>query len=302
MGTPDFAVPSLQFLLEAGYPIAGVITAPDRLGGRGMKQVITSPVKKFALSRRLNVLQPTNLRSTSFQDALKALQADLQVVVAFRMLPESVWSMPVLGTMNLHGSLLPAYRGAAPIHWAVINGEKKTGVTTFMLQHQIDTGDIMLQREIPITDEDDTGALHDRMMFIGAGLVVSSLDLIANGQVILKKQNESTVSHAPKIHHNDGHIDWALPVQRVYNLIRGMSPFPGAWTVLDGKECKILKARIHSSTQNHPIGQLYQREKSLLVQANEGEIEILEIQMAGKRRMTAIDFMNGYAIKKWTLS
>jgi methionyl-tRNA formyltransferase len=288
--------------LEAGYPIAGVITAPDRLGGRGMKQVITSPVKKFALSHELNVLQPTNLKSTSFQDALKALQADLQVVVAFRMLPESVWSMPVLGTMNLHGSLLPAYRGAAPIHWAVINGEKKTGVTTFMLQHQIDTGDIMLQREIPITNEDDTGALHDRMMFIGAGLVVSSVDLIANGQVILKKQNESTVSHAPKIHHNDGHIDWTLPVQRVYNLIRGMSPFPGAWAVLDGKECKILKARIHSSTQIQPLGELYQKEKSLLVQANDGEIEILEIQMAGKRRMTAIDFMNGYAIKKWTLS
>ncbi len=302
MGTPDFAVPSLQLLLEAGYAVVGVITAPDRKGGRGMKQTITSPIKKFALDRELPILQPTNLKSAAFIEELKNLQADLQVVVAFRMLPEAVWNMPPLGTMNLHGSLLPAYRGAAPLQWAIIRGEKTTGVTTFLLQHKIDTGDVLLQREIPILEDDTTGTLHDRMMIIGAGLVVASVDFIAAKQITLKKQDETTVSHAPKIHHQDGHIKWNEPVREVYNLIRGMSPFPGAWTILDEKECKILKAKIHSTETQHLPGTLLQKEKSLIAQADGGEIEILEIQMEGKRRMTATDFMNGYPIKTWTLS
>ena len=179
MGTPAFAVTSLQFLLEAGYPIVGVVTAPDKLGGRGMKQIISSPVKQFAVDHDLPVLQPGNLKSKDFLEKLKALKADLQVVVAFRMLPEAVWNMPPKGTLNLHGSLLPAYRGAAPIQWAVIRGETSTGVTTFLLQHEIDTGQILQLREIPILPDEDTGTLHDRMMLVGAGLVVSTVDEIS---------------------------------------------------------------------------------------------------------------------------
>ncbi len=302
MGTPDFAVPSLQFLIEAGYPVVGVITAPDRKGGRGMKQVISSPVKAFAVDQGIPVLQPTNLKSAAFQEELRNLRADLQVVVAFRMLPESVWNMPRLGTMNLHGSLLPAFRGAAPIHWAVIRGEKMTGVTTFMLQHQIDTGDLLLQREIPILDDDTTGTLHDRMMITGAALVVASVDLMASGKATLSGQDESKVSHAPKIHHEDAHINWNRSVETVYNLIRGMAPYPGAWSLLDDKECKVLSARVYSHNTHREPGSISIKDKTLVVQATDGEIEILEVKLAGKRKMDVADFLNGYSIKTPTLS
>lgn len=302
MGTPDFAVPSLQFLLDAGYPVVGVVTAPDRKGGRGMKEIIISPVKAFATEQGLPVLQPANLKSPDFLEELRNLQADLQVVVAFRMLPESVWNMPRLGTMNLHGSLLPAYRGAAPIHWAVIRGEKMTGVTTFMLQHQIDTGDLLLQREIPILEDDTTGSLHDRMMIIGAALVVASVDLIASEKAVLSGQDETKVSHAPKIHHEDAHIDWKASASDVYNLIRGMAPYPGAWSLLDEKECKILGARIFSHNINRDPGEISIQEKSMVVQTKDGEIEIMELKMAGKRKMRVADFLNGYSIKKLSLS
>lgn len=302
MGTPGFAVASLQFLMEAGYPIAGVVTAPDKPGGRGMKQMISSPVKQFATAHALTLLQPSNLKSKVFVAELKALQADLQIVVAFRMLPEVIWAMPPKGTMNLHGSLLPAYRGAAPIHWAVIRGEKITGVTTFLLQHQIDTGQILLQNEMPILKGDDTGSVHDRMMMIGAGLVVASADLITIGQYHLYDQDESKVSHAPKIHHEDGHIHWVSTSVDIYNLIRGMSPYPGAWTVLDGLECKIWKSIIYSAENNKNPGSMRIEGKSLIVQAMDGEIELLEIQMAGKKRMSVPDFINGYRIKNWFLT
>jgi methionyl-tRNA formyltransferase len=302
MGTPGFAVASLQFLMEAGYPIVGVVTAPDKPGGRGMKQMISSPVKQFAIDHKLPLLQPTNLKSKIFIAELTALQADLQIVVAFRMLPEVIWHMPPKGTMNLHGSLLPAYRGAAPIHWAVIRGEKITGVTTFLLQHQIDTGQILLQREIPILHEDDTGRVHDRMMFIGAGLVVASADLLSTGQYQLHEQEESKISHAPKIHHEDGHLQWESSALNNYNLIRGMSPYPGTWSVLDGIECKIWKSKIHSANANHKPGTMWVEAKSLIVQAMDGEIELLEVQMAGKKRMSARDFINGYRIKDWFLT
>ncbi|HSF88200.1 MAG TPA: methionyl-tRNA formyltransferase [Saprospiraceae bacterium] len=302
MGTPGFAVASLQFLLEAGYPIVGVVTAPDKPGGRGMKQMISSPVKQFALAHGLTLLQPSNLKSKVFITELKALHADLQIVVAFRMLPEVIWNMPPLGTMNLHGSLLPAFRGAAPIHWAVIRGEKVTGVTTFLLRHQIDTGQILLQRELPILDDDDTGSVHDRMMMIGAGLVVSSVDLISKGQYQLYDQDESKASHAPKIHHEDGRIHWDSPALNIYNLIRGMSPYPGAWTFVDGIECKIWKSTLYSSEHLQQPGSLSVKGKSLVVQATDGEIEILEVQMAGKKRMSARDFINGYRIKDWFLT
>jgi methionyl-tRNA formyltransferase len=302
MGTPGFAVASLKYLLQAGYQVVGVITAPDKAGGRGMKQVISSPVKQFADEHRLHLLQPANLKSRSFTEALRSLHADLQVVVAFRMLPEVIWNMPPKGTMNLHGSLLPAFRGAAPIHWAVIRGETMTGVTTFMLNREIDTGMILLQREIPILDDDDTGVLHDRMMNIGASLVVASVDLICKGNITLAPQDETKASFAPKIHHEDGKILWNLSKRAVYNLIRGMSPHPGAWTTLDGIECKLWKARIYSSDRTAKPGTIRLEGKSLIVQVGDGEIEIVELQLAGKRKMKAQDFINGYKIRDWSLT
>lgn len=302
MGTPDFAVASLQFLLEAGYPIVGVITAPDKPGGRGMKEMISSTVKKFALEHGLPLLQPTNLKSKSFLNELKSFNADLQVVVAFRMLPEVVWSMPRLGTMNLHGSLLPAYRGAAPIQWAIIRGEKTTGVTTFLLQHQIDTGKILLQIEIPILDDDDTGVLHDRMMYAGAALVVATADQLCSGKITPKNQDESKASHAPKIFHQDGWINWNKPVSEIHNLIRGMAPFPGAWSTMDGVVCKIWKSKIHTDKNVGSPGKISLSGKHLLAQTSDGLLEILEVQLAGKRKMNVTDFLNGYKIKDWSLT
>lgn len=302
MGTPDFAVASLQYLLEAGYPIVGVITAHDKSGGRGMKEMITSAVKKYALEHNLPLLQPVNLKSKSFLNELKSLNADLQVVVAFRMLPEAVWNMPRLGTMNLHGSLLPAYRGAAPIQWAIIRGEKSTGVTTFLLQHQIDTGKILLQREIPILDDDDTGTLHNRMMYAGAGLVVATVDQLCSGKITSENQDESKASHAPKIFHHDGQINWNKSIHEIYNLIRGMAPYPGAWTTLDGIECKILKSKIHAFRSDSTPGQMSLYGKHVFVQTIDGVLEILEVQMAGKRKMNVTDLLNGYKIKDWSLT
>jgi len=302
MGTPTFAVASLQYLMDAGYPIVGVITAPDKPGGRGMKQMISSPVKQFAILHGLRLLQPVNLKSKAFVEELRDLNADLQVVVAFRMLPEIVWSMPPIGTMNLHGSLLPAYRGAAPIQWAIIRGEETTGVTTFLLQHEIDTGQILLQREIPILDEDDTGSLHDRMMHLGASLVVASVDLLSLGNFTPITQEEAKVSHAPKIHHEDGHIDWNKSSRDIYNLIRGMSPYPGAWTLLDGIECKILKSEMFSATPHDVPGTIRMEGKLLVASTYDGELKLVEIQPSGKKRMSVRDFVNGYTIRNWFLT
>lgn len=299
MGTPEFAVPSLQILLEAGYSIVGVVTAPDKPGGRGMKEVMISPVKKFGLAHNLPVFQPVNLKSKGFLQELKQLKADLQVVVAFRMLPELIWSMPVHGTMNLHGSLLPAYRGAAPIQWAIINGEKMTGLTTFMLKHEIDTGHIIRQREVPILEDDNAGSLHDRMMEVGSGLVLGSVDLIDSGNVMLIAQDDAKSSHAPKIHHTDAHINWEREGNRIINLVRGMSPFPGAWTTLDGTQVKIFKAHKLSPEQNSPVGTVSTQDKKLFIQSADSILEVLELQMAGKRKMKAAEFLNGYRIKDW---
>ena len=297
MGTPVFAVPSLQFLMEAGYPIVGVITAPDKQGGRGMKQVIQSAVKAFALAHGLTVLQPANLKSKDFIESLRKLNAGLQVVVAFRMLPEIVWNMPPAGTMNLHGSMLPAYRGAAPIQRAIMNGDMMTGLTTFLLQHEIDSGSIIAQREMPILPDDDAGTLQDRMMHAGAGLVLGSVDMIDSGQLRTFPQDLSKVTHAPKIHHEDAHIDWNSPVATVHNIIRGMSPYPGAWTSLDGSVIKILKSRIHSDAVINSPGTMTIRDKRVIVQGQNGEIEILELQPAGKKRMGIGEFLNGYRPK-----
>ncbi|MGB4850651.1 MAG: methionyl-tRNA formyltransferase [Saprospiraceae bacterium] len=302
MGTPEFAVPTLEILADAGYIIAGVITSPDKPGGRGMKQMMISPVKSFAQSRGINVLQPVNLKSPSFLRELKSLKADLQVVVAFRMLPEAVWSMPRLGTMNLHGSLLPAFRGAAPIQWAMIRGETMTGLTTFMLRHEIDEGQILRQREMPILDDEDAGSLHDRMMYAGSGLVLGSVDLIQMGEASFTPQDELKASFAPKIHHEDGHIEWQKSSLEVNNLIRAMSPYPGAWTILDGIELKIFRTSVSSRNVNRTPGLLELENKKLLAQAKDGELEILEVQLAGKKRMSARDFINGYKIRNWNLT
>ena len=302
MGTPEFAVPSLEILMEAGYPIVGVITAPDKPGGRGLKNTMISPVKSFGLTHEIPVLQPTNLKSKKFLDEVRSLQADLQVVVAFRMLPEVLWNMPRLGTMNLHGSLLPAYRGAAPIQWAIIRGEQKTGLTTFMLEHEIDKGQILAQREMPILNEDDAGALHDRMMFAGAGLVLGSVDLLQTGKAEFSQQDDLKSSPAPKIQQEDARINWHHPVTTIQNLVRGMSPYPGAWSTLDGMEWKILKSAVYSSQKSKANGLLAYENKKLIAQASDGELEILEVQLAGKKRMTARDFINGYKIKDWTMT
>lgn len=302
MGTPAFAIPCLQFLLDAGYPVVGVVTAPDKPGGRGLKQVISSPVKQFAETNQLLVLQPTNLKSKAFLGVLAGLQADLQVVVAFRMLPDAVWRMPPKGTINLHGSLLPAYRGAAPIQWAIIRGEKKTGVTTFLLQHEIDTGAILLQYEIPILDNDNASTLHDRMMYTGAGVMLATVDLLASSGAQPMQQHEALSSHAPKLTHGNTRIQWNQPAKDIYNLVRGLSPYPAAWTLLDQQELKIFSVRMLGTHAKGSPGQLTVRDKRLIVQTGTDQLEIIELQLTGKKRMKAGDFLNGYRVRDWSLT
>lgn len=267
-----------------------------------MKQMIESPVKQFALAHGLKLWQPTNLKSKEFAAELLAAKADLQVVVAFRMLPLSIWSMPSKGTINLHGSLLPAYRGAAPIQWAIIRGETTTGVTTFMLQQEIDTGAVLLQRAIPILNEDDAGSLHDRMMHVGAGLVVATVDQICEGTIQPKMQDDTKASHAPKIFHQDGHIDWKKSAVEINNLVRGLSPVPGAWSMLDEQEIKIWKTRVLEGRFDSVVGKMKLDRKSIHVQTGHGIIELMEVQPAGKRRMKIQDFINGYKIRNWSLT
>lgn len=295
MGTPDFAVPSLDTLFQNGYDIVGVITATDKRGGRGNKKIIESAVKKYAVEKGLKILQPKNLKAPEFVEELRNLKADLQVVVAFRMLPVVVWDMPSIGTINLHGSLLPAYRGAAPIHWAVINGEKETGVTTFFLQHEIDTGDILMQEKMPIAPDETTGDVHDRMMQLGANVILTSVQKIEKGNYTLTPQDNSKVSKAPKIHSDTCEINFDQSTDAVYNFVRGMSPYPTAWTTLDGKKLKILKAKkgvddyLHEPTSYSTDGKKYLRFFTL-----DGFIEVEELQLQGKKRMNIKDFLNGY--------
>src|SRR5215203_1035819 len=251
MGTPEFAVASLDALVNAGDNIVGVITAPDKPAGRGMK-LQESAVKKYAVEKNLRILQPEKLKNTAFLEELKSLRADLQIVVAFRMLPEVVWNMPPMGTINVHGSLLPQYRGAAPINWAIINGEKQTGVTTFKLKHEIDTGNILLQDTIPIGENETAGELHDRLKELGAEVLVKTIHALANGTLKEISQSEisnaksETIMHAPKIFTETCRIDWNKPVDEVHNLIRGLSPFPGAFTHLNEKLLKIYRSEKES--------------------------------------------------------
>ncbi|MFZ4543614.1 MAG: methionyl-tRNA formyltransferase [Saprospiraceae bacterium] len=295
MGTPDFAVPSLDILMKNGYDIVGVVTAADKMGGRGGKEKIESAVKKYALTYGLKVLQPEKLRDPEFIVQLKSLKADLQVVVAFRMLPEMVWNMPPLGTINLHGSLLPAYRGAAPIHWAVINGEKETGVTTFFLTHEIDTGDILMSSKLSIGENDTTGDIHDRMMVLGAQTILESLWKIQNGDYRLIPQDDSKASKAPKLSFEICEIDFSKTSREVHNFVRGMSPFPAAWTRLNGETLKIFKTTVVEQNSEEKAGTFLKKGKDALwISCADSYVSVEDVQLQGKKRMLVRDFLNGY--------
>ena len=293
MGTPEFAVPSLRALVDAGYAVVGVITATDKRGGRGGKQLLQSPVKQAAEALGLPVLQPKNLKAADFLEALTALQADLQIVVAFRMLPTVVWDMPTLGTFNLHGSLLPRYRGAAPINWAVINGETETGATTFFIQEQIDTGDVLLQHRMPIGENETAGEVHDRMMVQGAELVLATVRLIEGGDYTLRQQDDTAATPAPKLDRELCRIDWDQPARRVHNFIRGLSPWPDAWTTLDRQQLKIIRTEVASTGQATVAGTVGVEDGSLQVACSNGNVRVLELQLAGRKRMAVSDFLRG---------
>lgn len=295
MGTPEFAVPSLKILLDHQYQVAGVITAPDKPAGRGL-QIQQSAVKKFALENGLPVLQPRNLKDEQFLAELKSLQADLQIVVAFRMLPAGVWQMPTIGTFNLHGSLLPQYRGAAPINWAIINGEQVTGVTTFFLQQEIDTGKILFQEKITIHEDETAGELHDRMKIIGASLVLKTVMAIEQGTINATEQIVNCpLNKAPKLFTEHCLIDWNQPVAVIYNLIRGLSPYPAAFTLLNGKVMKILIAKKISGNAKNQPGEIVTDGKTFLhFAALDGMIAVEKIKMEGKKEMSVQEFLRGY--------
>ena len=304
MGSPDFAVESLRALVEGGYNVVGVITMPDKPIGRHGSVLQASPVKKYALSQNLPVLQPEKLKDETFLDELRALKADLQIVVAFRMLPEVVWDMPRFGTFNLHASLLPQYRGAAPINWAVINGDTETGVTTFFLTHEIDTGKIIRQKHLPIADTDNVGTVHDALMAIGAGLVTETVDLLLAGKVDAIPQEEFIkdvieLRPAPKIFKDTCRIDWNQPLKKIYDFIRGLSPYPAAWTELvavDGSRqaLKVYQAEKHPASHNQAVGTILTDAKSYIdIVVEDGYIRLLDLQLAGKKRMGVKDFLNG---------
>lgn len=298
MGTPDFAVHSLKKIVEAGYEVAGVITAPDKPAGRGRK-LQESAVKKYALSQGLHILQPTNLKSEEFLQELKALKANLQVVVAFRMLPEAVWKMPEFGTFNLHASLLPQYRGAAPINWAVINGETESGVSTFFIDEKIDTGEMILQENVAIDPEENAGSLHDKLMTTGADLVLKTLEAIEKGTVITRSQKEAgNLKPAHKLTRENTRIDWKQSIDTIHNFIRGLSPFPTAWTLLkngnDEVMLKVYAAKKELDDHSHETGKVLQEDKKVKVAVTGGYIILKEIQLPGKRKMQVKDLLNGY--------
>ncbi len=300
MGTPEFAVPSLDKLLQSEYNIVGVITAPDRPAGRGMN-VQQSAIKKFAEEKGLQILQPVKLKDPAFLQQLQSLKADLQIVVAFRMLPEVVWNMPPMGTVNLHGSMLPQYRGAAPINWAIINGEKETGATTFKLQHQIDTGNILLQQKIIIGDDETAGELHDKMKAVGADLLLRTVNGLINESLTETPQSSSDqegqaiLREAPKISTENLKINWNKNVGEVYNLIRGLSPYPAAFTLLNNKTLKIYKSQKEIIQPIIAEGNFETDKKTFLKFAcTNGYISIKELQLEGKKRMSIEDFLRGF--------
>lgn len=303
MGTPEFAIPPLEALINAGYPVVAVITAPDKPAGRG-KKLTGSPVKKFALDKGIPVLQPIKLKDPGFIEELTSLKPDLQVVVAFRMLPFEVWSIPPKGTFNLHASLLPQYRGAAPINWAIINGEKKTGLTTFFIDEKIDTGEIIASTELDIGEDETAGELHDRMMTKGADLVLQTVKDIENDRVKPVPQSESgqdgKLNPAPKLFREDGKIEWNNTGERVHNFIRGLSPYPAAWTILkegmeEKSQLKIYLSDYEQTNHGEQAGTLISDQKSFLkVAVKDGFVSLLELQLAGKKRLNIKDFLIGF--------
>lgn len=301
MGTPDFAATILQHLVENDYNVVGVITAPDKPAGRGRK-LNQSAVKKYALSQNLPILQPKNLKNKEFQEDLKKWDANLQVVVAFRMLPKSVWALPEYGTFNLHASLLPEYRGAAPINWAIINGETKTGVTTFFIDDKIDTGEIILQSEVTIKENEIVGKLHDRLMHLGAKLVAETLDLIAKGDVTTTKQPELEEKSAPKLYPHNCKIDWSNSLNDIYNHIRGLNPYPAAWTTIvngdDELSAKIYGVSKDPTSHNLEVGAIVTTKKELKIAVTDGYLNIHQIKISGKKLMDVQSLLNGFQFEK----
>ena len=320
MGTPEFAIPSLEILLNSNHKIVAVVTAPDKERGRG-KHISSTPVKEFALQNNLEVLTPDSLKDENFIQRLKILQADLFVVVAFRILPKEVYTIATKGAFNLHGSLLPKFRGAAPIQWSLIKGEKETGVTTFFLEDKVDTGNIIIQEKILIDDLDDFGSLHDKMMSLGADVVLQTVDMIDKGKVIAKKQDESLASPAQKITKEICHISWNKSAEEIHNLVRGLSPHPGAFFEYDGKIYKVFKTKLiengelimdnsilnsQSAILDLPAGRqgsqlsvnLIQTKKEIFINTCKGLLQILELQPEGRKRMNAEEFLRGYSFIK----
>ena len=300
MGTPEFAVGILDSIVGAGYEVAGVVTAPDKPAGRGQK-VRFSAVKEFAVANGLPVLQPLNLKDPQFLAELASLRANLQVVVAFRMLPAAVWQMPQLGTFNLHASLLPQYRGAAPINWAIINGENKTGVTTFFIDDKIDTGAIILKKETPISPDQDLGSLHDRLMELGSSAVVETLALIETGNANpVLQQDSAELKTATKLNRENTRIDFNRPVNEIRNLVRGLSPYPTAWTNIhdQGTDYAVKIYSANAELQNHslPVGTIITEGRRMRVAASDGFVDITDLQFPGKKRLSAKDFLNGYPL------
>ena len=308
-GTPEFAVASLEALLATEHEVVGVVTAPDKLGGRGGKRVLTSAVKGFAERHQLPLAQPTNLKSAAFAKTLRAWAPDLQVVVAFRMLPESVWALPSSGTVNVHGSLLPAYRGAAPIHWAVINGETETGVTIFFLRHAIDTGNVLLQVPTNIDPNETTGEVYERLKGLGAETLVEALGLIAAGQTTGTPQDDAKASHAPKLTRDNTRMDWNRPARALHNFVRGLNPYPSAWTMHGERDIKLMSTRIiepgflgdaQLGLLSKAVGQFFTHKlyrdapRELFVPAADGNYLVIEsLKPAGARAMSGLDFFNG---------
>ncbi len=307
MGTPDFAVPALDILVKNNYNVVAVVTMPDKPAGRG-QQVQQSAVKKYALEHGLHVLQPEKLKSPEFINELQSLKADLQIVVAFRMLPGVVWNMPPLGTYNLHASLLPQYRGAAPINWALINGETETGVSTFKLQHEIDTGSVLFQEKVKLTNETTAGELHDTLMNLGAALLLKTLHAVENGNYELRTQQDilqdmSALKHAPKLFKENCRINWNEDAIHVHNLIRGLSPYPAAWTLITDFsqeiQVKIFRSFVEQNPHHYTPGTILSDNKSYLkVACGNGFVHISELQLAGKKRLPLMEFLKGFHLRK----
>lgn len=311
MGTPDFAVLPLKKIIEAGYEVVGVVTNPDKPAGRGQK-IQESAVKKYALENGLKILQPEKFRNEQFLQELTELKADLQLVVAFKMLPEVVWNMPPLGTVNLHASLLPDYRGAAPINWAVMNGEKESGVTTFLLKHEIDSGNIIYRQKVNISESMTAGELHDELMSVGAELLVKTVDALESGDVSFIEQNQLLGGRepisAPKIFKEDMKIDWTKEVHSVYNHIRGLSPFPTAWTELSHKETaavfplKIFKTEKIVREHRNAVGTIVtDGKKTFDIYVEDGMIRVIELQLSGKKRMGVEEFLRGFRLEEYLI-